>query len=93
MYSNAHNHVFKRLGLPLYSPTTDFIAFISLFEACGCTPTPTHPEILAFRERRKEEEEDRKMQGSRKNVDTPWITWQPSNPKKGMAQETMDNTS
>ncbi|KAF8581263.1 phosphatases II [Ramaria rubella] len=81
-----------QVGLPLYSPTTDFTALLSLFEACFGAPSPMHPEILAFRNKRKEEEEDRKARGSRQNINTPWIMWQPPDQKKNVGQEIMDLT-
>lgn len=69
-------------GLPLYSPTAEFTSLLALYEACGRAPTRTHPEILAFRERRRQEEENRKYRGFRQNTDAPWIMWQPPNQKK-----------
>lgn len=65
------------LGLPLYSPTAEFTALMSLYEACGGEPSPDHPEIVAFRQRKKEEEENRRFKGFRQNMDAPWIMWQP----------------
>ena len=81
----------RHLGLPLYSPTTDFTAVISLFEACGCAPKPTHPEILALQEKRKEEK-IQKVQSLQKNINNPWITpWQLSN-HTNVEQEDTDTT-
>ncbi|KIJ29272.1 hypothetical protein M422DRAFT_784322 [Sphaerobolus stellatus SS14] len=71
------------VGLPLYSPTAEFTALLGLFEACGCAPSPKHPEILAFRQRKREEEESRKYRGFRQNTDAPWIMWQPPTQKRG----------
>ncbi|GJJ10627.1 hypothetical protein Clacol_004854 [Clathrus columnatus] len=61
----------------VHSPTTEFTALMSLYEACNGDPSPDHPEILKFRQRKKEEEESRKFRGFRQNMDAPWIMWQP----------------
>lgn len=66
------------------------MALVSLFEACHCTPTPTHPEIIAFRTRRKEEEEERRLRSLQKTVVAPWIMWQPPSQSRKTEQDSTE---